>query len=645
MCKRSIPYRFLLFVLLVAGAIFPLATLRAQKTSITLSVAIPEYLGNNLTSEMFSAFETEHPGVKVNLVKTGNDMYYPPAVYDPDKHFAGAEKYAATADVLLMGSYDLSVEITRAGYVLDLAPLVNGDSSLNPDDFVPALWQSFQWDRGIWALPVSADVIILIYDPAAFDKAGLAYPDGKWTLDDLANATRKLAQKDADGKVATPGILAWNTGPLFRSLLGEGFYDNAETPNPPQLEKPGLVALLDTWSKLNAEGLTGNNFRGDFNSVPMRVEQTFSIAKQPGDIKPRNGSLLPGGKAGLAPYAFAVSSGTQHPDLAYALAKFLTRDPKIVQKFFGSIPARKSLLDVYRTDDGTRYVPKFTPENQAVIDQALANALPPSETRFVEYVNKALSEMQEKKLDARSALQAAQSNATAILKMAAEKRGAKAVVVATPIPTPILKAGEASIKFNLVAYISPLPNREQWDQVIKAFVGSDPQVRQIVFDTGFDGNLTNVADKYDCFVLPYNAVSDTDPSQLLNLDPLLGADTAFDKSDVIGNTLTQLQRDGKTWGFPLYIQPQVLRYNSDLFAKAGVKPPGNSWTIDAFNDALKALKINPDDPTPFVPRQFGNSYLLMLIAAYGGLPTGLSHQSDHREFYGTGNIGRDAAGA
>jgi len=106
----------------------------------------------------------------------------------------------------------------------------------------------------------------------------------------------------------------------------------------------------------------------------------------------------------------------------------------------------------------------------------------------------------------------------------------------------------------------------------------------------------------------------------LNLDPLLGADSAFDKSDVIGNTLTQLQQDNKTWGYPLYIQPAVLRYNTELFAKASIKPPDTGWTMDTFNDAVKALKVNPGDPPPFVPREFGNNYMLMLIAANGGLP-------------------------
>src|SRR5689334_2636422 len=100
MCKHSVRYRFLLLLLLTVATTVPFTISHAQKSSVTLSVAIPEYMGNNLTSDVFSAFEAEHPDVKVNLVKTGNDAYYPPAAFDAAQFFSGAEKYASTADVL-----------------------------------------------------------------------------------------------------------------------------------------------------------------------------------------------------------------------------------------------------------------------------------------------------------------------------------------------------------------------------------------------------------------------------------------------------------------------------------------------------------------------------------------------------------------
>src|SRR5690606_28265459 len=44
------------------------------------------------------------------------------------------------------------------------------------------------------------------------------------------------------------------------------------------------------------------------------------------------------------------------------------------------------------------------------------------------------------------------------------------------------------------------------------------------------------------------------------------------------------------------------------------------WTISDFELSLRALRLNSDDPPPFESRGFDSSHLLVLIAAYGGLP-------------------------
>src|SRR6185436_14103417 len=124
---------------------------------------------------------------------------------------------------------------TQAGYCLDLTPLVSTDSTRNPGDFFARVWENVQWDGRGWRLLVSADVITLVYDPEAFDNAGLAYPNAQWTLDDLDKMARAFTEQDANGNVTKPGLaLAGDyTGLLLRSLLGEGFYDSGSLPNAP----------------------------------------------------------------------------------------------------------------------------------------------------------------------------------------------------------------------------------------------------------------------------------------------------------------------------------------------------------------------------------------------------------------------------
>ena len=61
-------------------------------------------------------------------------------------------------------------------------------------------------------------------------------------------------------------------------------------------------------------------------------------------------------------------------------------------------------------------------------------------------------------------------------------------------------------------------------------------------------------------------------------------------------------------------------YDPNQFASAGVPNPVGGWTLDAFIDALEALKINTGDAAPIALNEFGSMNILMLIASYGGLP-------------------------
>lgn len=596
----------------------------AQSSNIVLTVAIPEWMNDVFDEELFDSFEAENPGVVVEVEASGDESFFGNAAYAPEEFFEEALAFASSADVLTVSSWNMSVEATRAGYFLDLAPLVSGDPSLNESDFFPAIWESVQWDNGIWMLPVSADIELLIYDQKAFDEAGLAYPNASWTMDDLANAARALTQRNAEGEVTLPGMMIYNPGTLFASLLGHGFADTSVIPNTPQLATPELEELLTAWLELEEE-IGGTEFQGDMEAVPLRLEGSWRLWQPSFDISDTEdpnapvwaGSLLPGGGAGLSIQGFAVSGGTAYREQAYALAKFITSSPEVVVRFFGSTPARQSLVGV-ETED-TAFFPDIPDDVQALVDEAVANAVPLADLRFAEYVNIALNKMRdtENPVDALTALQEAENEALDHLATAEEQRTTTTVFVATPVPTPVLSAGEFSLDFAFTSFISPMPNREVLETVIDEFVASDPQVGQIVLETGFQPNY---AESYDCYYLPYNAVPGADLTTILNLDPFLSTDPTFDANDVVGNTMTQVQRDNLTWAYPIIVQPAILWYHTEKFSESGAIEPSSGWTIDQFNDALEMLHVDPDDPAPFLPQGFGSTDLLLLMAAYGGLP-------------------------
>jgi ABC-type glycerol-3-phosphate transport system substrate-binding protein len=618
-------YRLISFLVLVLLMLLTISGgVLAQDNPIIISLTLPEYTTSIFNENVFDEFEAANPGVKVQINKVGMDMYYPSAAGSLDQHLESAAKYVSSADVLYVNSFNLSVESTRAGYFLDLTPLTSIDTTLNPEDFVPAAWESYQWDGGMWAMPLAATVYLMMYQPDKFDAAGLPYPNEAWTFEDLGNAARALAQTDETGAVTVPGFVSQgNLGLLLHSLSGETFYDSSILPNPPLFANPNLESLLTAWAELTDEGYADSFVNSPDVDVPLRIEQSFLLSNL-GSTGEQNwqGTLLPGGIAGLNVEAFAISSGTQYPEQAYALLKFLTDNVEIVSSFFSDTPARRSLIGV-ESENGLQNLITRSPEVEALVQDALTKAVPVSELRYREYVENAVSAMNDDGVDALTALQEAETQAVQNLQTAESRRPDTVVFVATPIATPILNTGEISLKFGLTSFFTPFPNREAWLQAIDDFTAIDPQVRQITFDTGVDTQVTNMSEQYDCFYMPYNIVpSTTDLSPLLNLDPFMSADPNFDNNDIVGNTLAQLQKDNKTWGYPIVIQPQVLQYNGEMFQDAGVPQPENGWTIEAFRDALEQLKATAQDTDepPFISNSFGGNHLLVLISAYGGVP-------------------------
>ncbi len=192
------------------------------------------------------------------------------------------------------------------------------------------------------------------------------------------------------------------------------------------------------------------------------------------------------------------------------------------------------------------------------------------------------------------------------------------MVVATPPPPVVLQPGEIALNFGVQSNIQPIPNLDQWQQLATDFAAADPDVGIVNLDVSF-GQATDYAQRDDCFSLTSNAVPNLDSSTILNLDPYLDADPNFDPNDVVGGLMAQLQKDNHTWAYPLTLQVQTLSYSVSIFQQAGVPLPDGTWTVDQFSSALRTLK-DALDKAPFVTHDLNGESLMMLIAAYGGLP-------------------------
>ena len=619
----------LVLLLITAALLISLVPSSAQSET-PLRLAVPAFLESLIEADLVEQYEAAHPGVTLEIVSAPNDVFYS-AGEDVEAYLDRIESYVGVADVVAITSNQIAPEATRAGYFLNLAPLISTDPAFDEADFLPGMLESFQWDNGQWALPVSADVIVMIYDPEAFDAAGQPYPSAQWTLDDLEAAIRALTQYDDEGNVSSPAMLELgNLSQLMHSLLGGGpMFDLASQPTLPRFDNPQLAQMLDQWQTIRDDGLLTLSLTSiDFNEIPMFIGQ--SLIATSGQFTGGDGlqiTLLPGGRAGLLVNGVAVSAGTQYPDAAYELAKYITTNADLATASFGITPARRSLIGA-EADNPLGFLLNVPDELRPAIDEALNNAISGEDALFTRFIDVALQTMSNTGVDAQSALQEVEQEAIERLQSAEARRETAVLGVATPVP-PIMGAGEVVIEFGYMSLSPQLPNRDQWDQLIADFVASDPEVGQVNLDVKIpfpNVSLEGMAEDYDCFYMPNNLVPGADLSHLRSMDPLLSSDLSFSPNDIVGNLLDQVRRDNQIWAMPITVQPLVLWYSPQVFQQSGAQAPFEGWSVSDFENALRTLKINPDDDAPFVSRNGDGSHLLVLIAAYGGLP--LDYRTD-----------------
>ncbi|GAB4528257.1 MAG: hypothetical protein OHK0046_46910 [Anaerolineae bacterium] len=590
------------------------SSIHAQNETIVLTVAVQDRINPVFTEDLFAPFYEAHPNVRVVIVNPDNTEFFTPPFSNLETHLNAAADYASSADVLRVSTSLLSVETTRARYILDLAPLIQNDPLFDPAVFFTPAWESFQWDGGVWAVPTSVGVDLLLYDVEAFDNAGLTYPSESWTLDDFANAARQLAERDSEGGITQPGFVVIDPVLFLRSLSSTSLADDTTLPTTPRLNSPEMADLMQQWVDLLAEGVVAQfNPRAGYEltDIPMSIGERVFATRTPD--RPLQAALLPGGTAGLRLNAFAISAGTQHPELAYALVKFLSESVDVANRFFELEGSAQR--DLFGTGRENFFEAPTTPELDALTLTALDNALPYSELRYGGWLYAALGRAITSG-DAETALLETQAELEAALATAETYRNTPVVVTAPPA-APALEPDEVILRFGVGTGSSVLVNEQDWERVVADFASADGEVGHIELVTSPNGPWQ---ENTDCFYYTDNLIPGIGVDTLLALDPLMDADPQFAPEDALAGALEQVQFEGRTYAYPLIIQPAILWINPEAFQRAALPVPGATWTITEFTDALRALAALEDVETPFAPTTFGNRHLLMLIAAYGGQP-------------------------
>ena len=383
---------------------------------------------------LIDRFEAEHPNIRIDAqyVATGDGLV----------RKLMAAIHTGTAPDLSWVHSDFIGKLVEADAIYPMSEFIGGENGLSDSemaDFFPAALQAARWRDTLYALPMEATTLALLYNKDHFREAGLDPSKPPATWDDLRAYARRLTRDtNGDGRrdrygFYVPAFPASGPLSIWMVLQWSPYLWSAggHIINPEQTrvlyDSEAGVQALTLWRDLYEEmGRPATNMTHDAEFIG---QQASMIMDGPWDL-PQFRDLdhfewgiapLPAGQEGPVTYLagehLAVFKGSAHPAEAWAFVKWVTQPE--VQAFFsresGYLPVRQSTLDLpeYQADLAK------DPALKAFVDQMpLGRARRPVDFYHVE-INQHIAEAIENALigraDPRQALRASAAKSNALL--------------------------------------------------------------------------------------------------------------------------------------------------------------------------------------------------------------------------------------
>ena len=318
---------------ILAGLAFALSlgtTVASAETNLTYMMwgDPPEI---EVWNKIVTAFEAENPDIKVKVEVADWDSYW--------------DKLRVTTvggnppDVFAMDA-PLYADWQSRNTLLDLTPYIAGSDGLL-DDVYPGPLSAYKLaDDSYFGLPRDFQTIVLFYNKAMFDQAGIAYPDESWTYEDLRAAAKALTlDTDGDGHIDQWGLGTelWDMEPMWGpvvygyggKILNDDFSKTLMTEGSAVDAWHYLAGMyLDDHSIMSDEDLESYGWDGFLAGVAAMtfsghwVVPAYSDLEFDWDVAP-----FPKGpveRATLVNSAgIVISSQTPHPDEAWKFVEFV----------------------------------------------------------------------------------------------------------------------------------------------------------------------------------------------------------------------------------------------------------------------------------------------------------------------------------
>lgn len=307
-----------------------------------------------ILQEIADDFEAENPNVNVTVTVSDWDTYW-------DKlqtTLAGGNP----PDVFAMDA-PLYPDYQSRGVLLNLQDMIERDG-FDLSGYYPESLVCYNTEEGYFGLPRDIQPSVMYINTDMFDEAGIPYPEGGWTWDELIEIGQQLTKDtDGDGTTDQYGLWAdiWDMELLWGAMIWQ---------------YGGEILNEDYTQTLLAEGGALDAWQTIYDMIfEHGIMPDPSVAEQFGDpFESGNAAMTPAGHW-VVPYygsvdfnwdvvplaqnvnqqsmvnsvGFVISKDSQHPEEAWAFLKHLVGEPgqtKITALGLG-VP---SLMDIANSD-------------------------------------------------------------------------------------------------------------------------------------------------------------------------------------------------------------------------------------------------------------------------------------------------------
>jgi len=327
-------------------------------------------------NQIVTDFHQANPNITVNVEVSDWDSYWTKL-----KTLLSA---STPPDVFAIDA-PLYLDYQSRDVLMNLQPYLDQNPDLLKGVY-PQTLEAYKTPDGMYGLPRDFQTIALFYNKDMFDEAGVAYPTGEWTYDDLRNAAKQLTKIGADGKVTQFGFSAdlWDMELIWSEAIwaygGEVIdADHTETLIGEPKAREAWQLFHDmlfedkSWPDPNTVGEYGDDpfLAGVAAMTPVGhwAVPGYAEASFKWDVAP-----MPKGPAGQATSVnsagFVIGKASKNPDAAFEFLKYVVSEP--AQKRLAELGFACPVLQSVAESDA--FLKQSTPIDHKVFLDSLAFA-------------------------------------------------------------------------------------------------------------------------------------------------------------------------------------------------------------------------------------------------------------------------------